>query len=166
MPEPQPAAFTITVSNSAKAATVSVDSSLCSWPSCMSWMRPRGEVHLLAPQGVGQAGGQAEPQCTQSSSSASAGGAARPTPRQPAACPTTLRHRGGDPWPNRYRARCAAELHHLAVGEHDLQTRDVVGGEPVLEAVGTAGLLGDVAVDRAHDLAPRGSAAARRTGRG
>ena len=48
-----------------------------------------------------------------------------------------------------------AEGDHLAVGQHDLEPGDVVGGEPVLEAVRAAGVLGDVAADRAHDLARR-----------
>ena len=47
----------------------------------------------------------------------------------------------------------AAELHQLAVGEHDLQTGHVVRGEAVLEAVRAAGVLGHVAADRADDLA-------------
>ena len=47
----------------------------------------------------------------------------------------------------------AAERDDLAVGEHDLQPADVVGGEAVLEAVRAAGVLGDVAADRADDLA-------------
>ena len=47
------------------------------------------------------------------------------------------------------------ELDHLAVGQHDLQPDHVVGGEAVLEAVRAAGVLGDVAADRADDLAGR-----------
>jgi hypothetical protein len=49
----------------------------------------------------------------------------------------------------------AADLDHLAVGEHELQAGHVVGREAVLEAVGAARVLGDVAADRADDLARR-----------
>ena len=49
----------------------------------------------------------------------------------------------------------AAERDDLAVGEHDLQARDVVRREAVLEAVRAAGVLGDVAADRADDLRRR-----------
>ena len=41
----------------------------------------------------------------------------------------------------------AAELHDLAVGEHDLQAGHVVRREPVLEAVGAARVLGHIAAD-------------------
>ena len=51
--------------------------------------------------------------------------------------------------------RLPAELEQLAVGEHDLRASHVVHGEPVLEAVGAAGVLGEVAADRA-DLLARG----------
>ena len=43
----------------------------------------------------------------------------------------------------------------VAVGKHDEQRRDVVRGEPVLEAVRAARVLGDVAADRADLLAGR-----------
>ncbi len=51
--------------------------------------------------------------------------------------------------------RGAAEFDDVAVGEDDLHPGDVVDGEAVLEAVGAAGVLGDVAADRA-DLLARG----------
>ena len=47
----------------------------------------------------------------------------------------------------------AAETHHVAVRQHHLEAEDVVGGEPVLQAVHAARVLGDVAADRARDLA-------------
>ena len=47
----------------------------------------------------------------------------------------------------------AAQRDRGAVGEHDIQREHVVGREPVLEAVRAARVLGDVAADRAHDLA-------------
>jgi len=43
----------------------------------------------------------------------------------------------------------------VTVGQHDLRGKHVVGGEPVLEAVRAAGVLRDVAADRAHLLAGR-----------
>ena len=49
--------------------------------------------------------------------------------------------------------RLPAELDDLAVRQHECQPGDVVGREPVLEAVRAAGVLGDVAADRAHLLA-------------
>jgi hypothetical protein len=39
----------------------------------------------------------------------------------------------------------SAQLHHLAVGLDHGHAQDVVGGDPVLEAVGAAGILGHVA---------------------
>ena len=51
--------------------------------------------------------------------------------------------------------RLAAELDQLAVGQHDLEAEHVVDGEAVLEAVRAAGVLGDVAADRADLLARR-----------
>ncbi len=42
-----------------------------------------------------------------------------------------------------------------AVGEHDLERNDVIGGHPVFEAVRSAGVLGDVAAYRAGRLAGR-----------
>ena len=38
------------------------------------------------------------------------------------------------------------------IGQHDLRREHVVHGEPVLQAVRAAGVLGDVAADRAHLL--------------
>ena len=49
----------------------------------------------------------------------------------------------------------AAEPHHLAVDQHQLDAQHVVGGEPVFEAMHAARILGDVAADRAGDLARR-----------
>src|SRR2546421_537634 len=51
--------------------------------------------------------------------------------------------------------RGAAEVHERAVREHHLQTEDVRGGEPILEAVGAARVLGDVAADGTHLLRGR-----------
>ncbi len=51
--------------------------------------------------------------------------------------------------------RLAAELDDLAVGQNDLEPRDVVDGEAVLEAVRAAGVLRHVAADRADLLARR-----------
>ena len=55
----------------------------------------------------------------------------------------------------RVDALAAAELHDLAVGQHDLEPGHVVRREAVLEAVRAAGVLGDVAADRADDLGRR-----------
>ena len=49
--------------------------------------------------------------------------------------------------------RLATELHDLPVRQHERQAGDVVDGESVLQAVRAAGVLGDVAADRAHLLA-------------
>ena len=49
----------------------------------------------------------------------------------------------------------AAEADHLAIDHHDLDAEDVVGGQPVFEAMHAARILGDVAADRAGDLARR-----------
>ena len=46
----------------------------------------------------------------------------------------------------------AAQPHHLAVHQHHLDAEQVVGGEAVLQAVHAAGVLRDVAADRAGDL--------------
>jgi hypothetical protein len=46
-----------------------------------------------------------------------------------------------------------AELQLRAVGQHDLEPADVIRREAVLEAVRPAGVLRDVAPDRADDLA-------------
>ena len=51
--------------------------------------------------------------------------------------------------------RLPAELDHLAVGQDDRRPGDVMGGEAVLQAVRAAGVLGDVAADRADLLARR-----------
>ena len=49
----------------------------------------------------------------------------------------------------------AAQLDQLAVGQHRLDPEHVMNGEAVLEAMRAAGVLGDVAADRAHLLARR-----------
>ena len=49
----------------------------------------------------------------------------------------------------------AAEAHHVAVRQHHLEAEQVVGGEAVFQAVHAARVLGDVAADRARDLARR-----------
>ena len=49
----------------------------------------------------------------------------------------------------------AADLHELAVRHYRLDGEDVMHGEAVLQAVGAAGILGDVAADRAHLLTRR-----------
>ena len=49
----------------------------------------------------------------------------------------------------------AAEPDDLAVDRHHFDADDVVGREPVFEAVHAARILGDVAADRAGDLARR-----------
>ena len=49
----------------------------------------------------------------------------------------------------------ARERHELAVRQHDVGREDVVDGEAVLQAVRAAGVLGDVAADRADLLARR-----------
>ena len=49
----------------------------------------------------------------------------------------------------------AAELHQLAVGQDRFDAEHVVHGEAVLQAVRAAGVLGDVAADRADLLARR-----------
>ncbi len=51
--------------------------------------------------------------------------------------------------------RVAAELDDLAGDEHRAHAAHVVHGEPVLEAVHAARVLGDVAADRAGDLRRR-----------
>ena len=48
--------------------------------------------------------------------------------------------------------RIAAELDDLAGDEHGAHALDVVHGEPVLEAMDAARVLGNVAADRAGDL--------------
>jgi hypothetical protein len=54
---------------------------------------------------------------------------------------------------SRLLAGVSAERDHRAVGQHHLGRQHVVRGEPVLEAVRAAGVLRDVAADRAHLLA-------------
>ena len=49
----------------------------------------------------------------------------------------------------------AAEAHDLAVDRHHFDADDVVGREPVFEAVNAARILGDIPADRAGDLARR-----------
>ena len=49
----------------------------------------------------------------------------------------------------------AAEAHDLAVDRHHFDADDVVGREPVFEAMNPARILGDIAADRAGDLARR-----------
>ena len=49
----------------------------------------------------------------------------------------------------------ATECDDLAVGKHELDAEDVVGGDAVLERVRTAGVLGDVAPDGTRGLARR-----------
>ena len=51
--------------------------------------------------------------------------------------------------------RVAAELDDLAGDQHAAHAAHVVHGEPVLEAMHAAGVLGDVAADRAGDLRRR-----------
>ncbi len=52
-----------------------------------------------------------------------------------------------------YPGQVAVQLDQRAVGQHDLEPGDVVGGEAILEAVCAARVLGDVSADRAHHLA-------------
>ena len=47
-----------------------------------------------------------------------------------------------------------AAAQHLAVGEHDRQAEDVLGGDAVLDAAHAAGVGGDVAADRAVSHEP------------
>ena len=49
----------------------------------------------------------------------------------------------------------AAEPDDLAIHQHQLDAEDVVGGQPVFEAMHAAGIFGDIAADRAGDLARR-----------
>ena len=49
----------------------------------------------------------------------------------------------------------AAEPHDLALRRHELDAEHVVRREAVLQAMHAAGVLGDVAADRAGDLARR-----------
>ena len=66
-----------------------------------------------------------------------------------------------EPWIERQQVvaraveRVAAELDDLAGDEHAAHATDVVHGQPVLEAVHAAGVLADVAADRAGDLRRR-----------
>src|SRR5207247_9407886 len=52
-------------------------------------------------------------------------------------------------------ARLAAEPHDLAVRHDDLEPQDVIRGHAVLERVRAAGVVGDVAADRAGLLTGR-----------
>ena len=49
----------------------------------------------------------------------------------------------------------AAEPDHRPVHQHHLDAEHIVGGQPVFQAVHAAGILGDVAADRAGDLRRR-----------
>ena len=49
----------------------------------------------------------------------------------------------------------AAEPDHLAVDQHHLDAEHVVGGQAVFQAMHAAGILRDVAADRAGDLRGR-----------
>ena len=49
----------------------------------------------------------------------------------------------------------AAEADDLAIDQHQLDAEEVVGGEPVFEAMHAARILGDIAADGAGDLARR-----------
>ena len=49
----------------------------------------------------------------------------------------------------------STELQHAAVGQHHGHADDVVGGQPVFEAMGPAGVAGDVATDGGDRLAGR-----------
>ena len=49
----------------------------------------------------------------------------------------------------------AAEPDDLAVDQHDFEAEQVVGRQPVFEAMHAARILGDIAADRAGDLARR-----------
>ena len=62
--------------------------------------------------------------------------------------------------------RVAAELDDLAGDEHAAHAADVVHGEPVLEAMHAARVLGDVAADRAGDLRRRIRRVVQTVGRG
>ena len=49
--------------------------------------------------------------------------------------------------------RLAAELHARPAREHDLDAQQIVGGEPVFEAMQPAGIFRHIAADGAGDLA-------------
>ena len=49
----------------------------------------------------------------------------------------------------------AAEPHDRAVHQHHLDAEHIVGGQPVFQAMHAAGILGDIAADRAGDLRGR-----------
>ncbi len=49
----------------------------------------------------------------------------------------------------------AAEAHDFAIDQHDFETEKVVGREAVFEAMHAARVFGDIAADRAGDLARR-----------
>jgi hypothetical protein len=46
-----------------------------------------------------------------------------------------------------------AKADHFAIHQNDLDAQEVVGGDPVFEAMDAARILGNVAADRAGDLA-------------
>ncbi len=48
-----------------------------------------------------------------------------------------------------------SEPDDFSVREHHFDAQDIVGGHPVFEAMHAAGILGDIATDRARDLARR-----------
>ena len=60
----------------------------------------------------------------------------------------------GQVGPHRLQA-FPAQLDHLAVGQHRLDAQDVVGRHAVLQAVRAARVEGDIAADRADELAGR-----------
>jgi hypothetical protein len=62
-------------------------------------------------------------------------------------------HEDADEVVARRVGRRVAQHRDGAVGQDDLQRQDVVGGDAVLERVGAAGVLGDVAADGARVLA-------------
>src|SRR5262249_18458772 len=48
-----------------------------------------------------------------------------------------------------------ADVHQFSIGQDEVERQDVVHGEPVFQAVRTAGILGDVSADRAYLLTRR-----------
>jgi len=51
--------------------------------------------------------------------------------------------------------RAPADLQHLAFDRHQLDAEDIVRRQPIFEAMHPARVLGDIAADRARDLARR-----------
>ena len=49
----------------------------------------------------------------------------------------------------------AADPHDLAIDQHEFEAEHVVGGQTVLQAMHTAGILGDIPTNAASDLAGR-----------